>query len=154
MKKINFIIGLFFLLLTTLSYSAEPLNFFYGKWLCIQEVATGFTWKNEKWERAEFAPEKYMVEIIPEKKECLGDYYETNDGVVCSEIWIFGSEKSLLSNPTYGYYNGFSENAGIFLNNYPHEISISDDGNFSMHTASPGDPRKNDKDMGLGRETA
>ena len=49
MKKINFIIFLFFLLLINLSYSAEPLNFFYGKWLCIQEVATGFTWKNEIW---------------------------------------------------------------------------------------------------------
>jgi len=146
MKKIYFIIILFFTLFTTLSHSAESLNYFYGKWLCIQEAATGFTWKNERWERSEFNREKWIVEILPEQNECLGTYYEKNDGVVCSEIWIFGSEKSSMSNPTYGYYNGTSENAAIFLTNYPHEIDISDDGSFSMHTASPGDPRKSTKD--------
>ena len=121
--------------------SQKSLDFFYGKWLCVQEQATGFIWKNNKWKKTDFKPLKYIVEMVPIQNNCIGEYesskyYER----FCANIWQFGGEP-FFETPSYSTF--FKHNNGAttsVTDTFQYKMRITDKGDFTMHKSSPGNP--------------
>ena len=112
--------------------------------LCIDDDATGYSWKNGDWSRTNFIPAKYIVKKFPYSKSSLCDInkaaYKDKRTYGCYALKSFGEEFNMLS---YELCNEYWTDGALFkvrcnTSVFGHIIEFQPNGVFRMSKTDRG----------------